>query len=218
MRTLIYGMQSSGASLFTYFLCQKPNTIGVIDLFNKHIAPAFLDVKEIDIILKCVITTRYFFVKHAKNFRANKKILFIRNPYANYVSLKTKPWKNQGGSMENKFRILERVFQKRNKLFNLMVTYEDFINKNDVVMNLKNVGIDVNDSFYNFNRSVADIRRFNRAHTTKLKLIKYAKGMIRLGGIDRTLNSNKISKEDMEKVENLCPSVCNFYNAKINEG
>ena len=41
MRIIVYGMQSSGASYFTYFLAQKTNYIGVIDLWSSELAPFF---------------------------------------------------------------------------------------------------------------------------------------------------------------------------------
>ena len=46
MRILVYGMQSSGASLFTYFLAQRPDTIAVIDLWDGVVAPDFQDVQK----------------------------------------------------------------------------------------------------------------------------------------------------------------------------
>jgi hypothetical protein len=40
MRLLIYGMQSSGASLFAFLLSQEPETLAVVDCWG-GIAPAF---------------------------------------------------------------------------------------------------------------------------------------------------------------------------------
>ena len=35
MRLLLYGLQSSGASLFAYFLAQVPDSVAVIDLWAR---------------------------------------------------------------------------------------------------------------------------------------------------------------------------------------
>ena len=110
MKILVYGMQSSGASIITYFLAQKPDTLAFLDIFNKEIAPAMDSAKDTDIVIKCTINPNIPLKKHLDSFKPDKTILVLRHPYYNYASLKNKRF---SGSIDNKFRVLEDCFNNR---------------------------------------------------------------------------------------------------------
>src|SRR5690349_15288916 len=106
MRILVYGMQSSGASLFTYFLAQRPDTIAVIDLWDGVVAPDFQDVQK-DVIVKCVVAPVTPLEGHLVSFKPDVKILFVRSKQSNEESLSLKSYRNDGGKMEEKFAELQ---------------------------------------------------------------------------------------------------------------
>ncbi|MFW5804545.1 MAG: hypothetical protein ACOCWG_04885, partial [bacterium] len=77
MRILVHGLQSSGASLFTLFLAQHPNRIAIIDLLNKQLAPSLTHLKDKELLLKTVVTSKYALQDHQENYNPDKTILFI---------------------------------------------------------------------------------------------------------------------------------------------
>src|SRR5215470_2100880 len=132
MRILVYGMQSSGASLFTYFLAQRLDTIAVIDLWDGVVAPDFQGVQK-DVIVKCVVAPVTPLETHLASFRPDVKILFVRSKESNAESLSLKSYRNDGGKMEDKFAELEnRVEQPAG--FDYVISYEDFLNDRPKVL------------------------------------------------------------------------------------
>lgn len=151
MKTLIYAMQSSGASLFAYWLAQQPKCIGIIDLYNSQVAPA---IDHENVIIKCTISKHIKIDEHKQNFKPDKTILFIRNPIENHLSLSEKHYCLEGGSIEEKFAILEQNISS-NK-FDMIIKYEDFIMKN----------IQIGDpSYYNFERTLNEIKSYNEINS-----------------------------------------------------
>jgi len=126
MKILVYGMQSSGASLFTYFLAQQENWIGIPDIHTHSWCPK-ADHLELDIVVKCVVTTDHPIEKHISIYKPDKTILFLRDRQANMSSLGRKGYKHHNGRMEDKFEILDQLGTN----FDFVVQYEDFI-KGDV--------------------------------------------------------------------------------------
>lgn len=145
MRTLIYGMQSSGASLFCYWLGQQSDCISIIDLYFDQIAPP---IDYTNVIVKCVVTKNITLEEHIDSFKPDKIILFVRNPIQNYLSLSEKKYSNWGGTINEKFSILDQT-----KKFDIMVKYEDFIMQ-------KNLGIGKNE-YYEFKKSLNTIVNYN---------------------------------------------------------
>jgi len=222
MKTLIYGMQSSGASLFTYFMGQNPNAVVVIDLFNKHLAP-FLDFEEA--ILKCVVTNKYSWNQHYESFKPDNTILFVRNPFDNYTSLKRKAWRCENGRMHDKFPILEQEFIERDK-FDAVVHYEDLvIRPEQVVEDLAGKGFHVDSSFLEFKRDIQQMAVFNHANcpdyctngSRYYQRSKYGKGKLHIRSgplLKRKYVRKNIEDADKEMVQGWCPTVCNFYGER----
>lgn len=148
MRTLIYAMQSSGASLFSYWLSQQESCLGVVDLYFDQISPS---LEHDNIVLKCVATKEFTLEDHKSAFKPDKVILFTRNPVANYLSLSEKQYCNWGGTIDQKFKIFDQCIE--NEKFDLLVKYEDFIMK-------KSLGVG-DPSFYSFNKTITDVIQYN---------------------------------------------------------
>ena len=216
MRILVYGMQSSGASLVTYFLAQKPNTLAIIDLWNNYEAPCLEDVHASDIILKCVVTTKVTLETHILNFNPDKKVLVLRHPYFNYVSLKNKPWSNESGRMEEKFKVLETVLNKRDQ-FDLVIMYEDFLfDRRKVLKEIQSIGYKSTKDYFKFNRSKGEILNYNLRHSewcNEFYQSKWGFGQIVFQKTGHMMLKafRYISLKEKTRVRNLCPSLCGYY-------
>jgi len=172
MKILIYGMQSSGASLLSWLLAQSPNSLAIIDLWSWENIPDFSDVKNVEhIIVKCCVSNKYSLIDHTKSFDPDIKILFIRHPEANFTSLKNKTYANESGNLITKFLILDNIDYK---CFNLVIRYEDLVNNPSLVIsNLKKIGVSVEPAYLSFKRNKKDIFKFNIEHSEWCK--KYYK-------------------------------------------
>jgi len=221
MKILVYGMQSSGASLITYFLAQNLQSLGVLDLSSMSQAPVLKWTWAKDVVVKCVITKKHSFQEHVQSFRPDKTVLVLRHPCHNYVSLKDKKYSGWAGSIEEKFEILEKVAQQK-EIFDLVVHYEDFIfSPEKVITDLKEIGIQVETSFLNFKRTKQMIASFNLQHSL-WSLLNARRTLSKFGNIDfsRIPNLERVFKTinaaDQCKVRKLCPSLYKSYS-KIGE-
>ncbi len=127
MKTLVYSIQSGGASFVTWGLAQRPDTIAVIDLFCREEAPC-LDVEaaEYDVILKCVVNTKVPLERQIESFRPDRLVLVTRNIGDLTRSLTTKLYRDLGGSLEAKLAIYHDVLLRGLPLFDEVVSYERF--------------------------------------------------------------------------------------------
>jgi len=163
MKTLIYGLQSSGASLFSYWLSQQENCIGVIDLYFNQVSP-FID--HDNVVLKCCITKDIPLEFHVESFKPDQIILFIRNPITNHLSLSEKSYSNSGGSIEDKLSLLETYFSQ--KKFDTVIKYEDFISKRLP----SHVGCP---SYFQFKKTIENVKEYNFLKSDWCRT-KYKKG------------------------------------------
>jgi len=209
-------MQSSGASLVAFFLAQKPNTFVIVDVYSEHEAPILAEVDVEDIVLKCVVTAKFSLETHVHNFNPDKKILVLRHPYHNYVSLKSKPWADGNSSIEEKFKILNNVLNNRNQ-FDLVIMYEDLLfNPCKVLREIQKIGYEATEDFFKFNRSRNELLHFNCQHSEQFR----AHYLERWGWGNIDLSGNKliflkifkyISQKEKTKVHNLCPALYYYY-------
>ncbi len=163
-RILVYALQSSGASLFTYMLSQIPNSIGIIDVWAEYCTP---EIKSpYPVIAKAVPTAKYSLEDHVRSFQPTKKILFIRNPYDNYISLNDKPYRDEAGTLEEKFSMMDEVFRDRETFFDGTYFYEDFVNNPvDLVQTIRQtITVDIPVNAHQLNRTLDDISDFNQRH------------------------------------------------------
>jgi hypothetical protein len=87
-RIFVYGMQSSGASLFVLFLAQMPETVAAIDLWAYFVAPRLRP--NAHCILKAVVCSEIDLEQHLENYQPHFKILFLGDPVQTYSSLNQK--------------------------------------------------------------------------------------------------------------------------------
>ena len=162
MRTLVYGMQSSGASLFALFLAQRPDTIAVIDVWDGVVVPDFSDAQK-DVIVKCVVASVVPFEQHIASFKPDVTILFLRSRSSNIASLSGKGYRNHGGRMEDKFAQLDRETEQYKDAIDYVINYEDFLNDRPKVLSA--LGKLAAPEYYDFKRTRNDILTFNRTHS-----------------------------------------------------
>lgn len=219
MRIFVYGLQSSGASLFTYWLSQLEGYCGVIDLFVREPTPRAPRIGCENVVLKAVVSNRNV-AKQITRFQPDISILYIRDPYHNYASLSTKPFRDRGGSIDEKFAALDILVGKTrsaNSQFDTIIRYEDFIQyPEDIIRKLNAVGVPVDSSNYVFRRSVDDVVAFTAAHS-KLLARAYTKtwgtGNIHQIDVDSALELKQPDvSHDIEKaMEKWCPNLLSYY-------
>ncbi len=162
-RILVYGMQSSGASLFALLLGQIPESVVVVDLWAPHVAPPIrLDV---DVVVKATIVALDF-DEHLRSFEPSTTILFLRHPADIVASLHTKSYRDYAGTIEKKLRKYDETFQARSG-FDLVVHYEDLVaDPLATVSRLQDAGLPVPAGDPLFGRTAGEIVAWARATST----------------------------------------------------
>lgn len=223
-KILVYGLQSSGASLFSYFLSQREGCLGLMDLNNHRLAPSLND--NFDIVLKAVVTTRWSLQAHIDSFKPDKTILFVRDPYSNYFSLMQKPYAGKSGSIDTKFRLMNSYFEMRDQ-FDATIYYEDFITDHSgTITKLTTIGWEDIQQYYRFRRTPQDIAQFNVENCIWCKENPAAEGPaggwgmgnIHSSTIDLSLSEKPFDSVINEKVKALCPTVYEYYLEHIRSG
>lgn len=219
MRVLVYGLQSSGASLLAYFLAQKPGALALTDVYSGEVAPALDDARAEDIVVKCVITATHPLERHCASFKPDKTVLVVRHPYHNLASLRSKPYRDDDGSPERKLSILEGVFQQRKRLFDATVLYEDFLFRPEkVAARLRGASIAASEDFLAFKRSRRDLQEFNAAHSAWCR--EHYQKSFDFGNITEerleTADAFKRAGLGLRRTANrLCPSLCAHYRRSL---
>jgi len=210
MKTFIYGMQSSGASLFTYFIAQGERTYAIIDNFNYVVLPPISDDGQ-NIVAKSTVNPDIHIDEHIQSFQPNLKVLVLRHPCQTYASLLAKPY---CGDIDRKFIAMERMFVEQNR-FHLVIQYEDFVlHPIKVIPQMQNIGFPAQDWFLSFPRSCEDIETFNETHPDIASHRQYGFGNIRERAVNPDLAFQSVSPDIEEKLLTLCPSLCAFYREK----
>lgn len=124
MRVLVYGLQNSGATLVTLYIGQRPGTLIVPDLWTMFCAPRA--TFEQDACVKVTITESFPLETHVTAFKPDFKILVVRRPMDNWLSLRKKAFANHNGTIEQKFARVDRAFMHRNR-FDAFIVFEDFV-------------------------------------------------------------------------------------------
>lgn len=215
MRILLYGMQSSGASLVTYFLGQTPRSVALVDVWIRHLTPSIPTNGARAVIAKCTVGMQFDLDEHVRRFRPDRTILVLRHPVQNYASLRTKDYVAEGGPLDDKFVKLESEFLNRDR-FDLTLTYEEFVQRQDAtVERLRAIGIEASPDYYDFRRSTRSIQAFNFAHDPWCEQrFGFGWGFGNVQGSQ--LNAAKLYRpapaEVEARVRELCPSVCGYYD------
>lgn len=217
MRVLLYGMQSSGASILAYTLAQKAGCVALVDLWNTFAAPR-LKPEDQDVVVKAVVTTAYSLETHRRHFRPDVTLLVLRHPVDNYHSLCDKPYANENGLLDEKFALWEEVFRSGSaagKVFDDVVHYEDFaFCPADVVEQFERMGWDAGPDALSFARTPEDIEATNIEVCPGLhSQVSYGIGNIRAGKVlrDRVRFSTPWSRT--AHLPALCPALFDHYAA-----
>ena len=126
MRTLVVGLQSSGASWVTFNLVQqyKP-MVSVIDLFSGHCIPRrFRRMRNC--IVKCKIGVDVTVDDVARAMKPHRMILVQRNINDTVASLKNKAYADNNGQLDEKIRLYREICDTRMSMFDEIIHYECF--------------------------------------------------------------------------------------------
>lgn len=215
MRILLHGMQSSGASLVSFFLGQAARAVAVVDLWNQYLAPD-LAVRDADpVIVKSVISNSFALDDHVRSFRPDRTILILRHPVHNYVSLARKEYAEQSGSIDDKFRLLEKLFRQRDR-FDAVVLYEEFVREPQTALRrLRDAGIPADESFYDFPRTTEEIRQFNAEQSEwceRYYEVRWGFGNVRGGNLNRGMVYKQFTPLIEQRVQELCPDLLDYFD------
>ncbi|HLZ65502.1 MAG TPA: hypothetical protein VKQ29_04690 [Aliidongia sp.] len=214
MRLLVHGMQSSGATLFTYFLAQRPGCLALVDILNNYAAPRF--ESALDAVAKCVVTTAYPIAVHAERFKADRTILLLRDPRDNYFSLQNKNYRNHSGLIDEKFALIDTLFAERSR-FDATIHYEDFLDRDPAVLDrIRALGWPVEEAYYDFERTFEGMLALLWQETPQLLQDEFE---ISFGNCtpDGLLPDRRRKPRDPSidaKLETLCPNLLAHYRAR----
>lgn len=214
MRVFLFGMQSSGASLATYLLGQTPRSVVLVDLYSYAVMPPIEAPGAEHVIGKAVITATHALEDHLQSYRPDRSILVLRDPVQNYVSLSRKEYANDDGTLEEKFRILDDVFRRRED-FDLVLRYEDVVSEPDrVVEQLRGIGFPVVPDIYSLPRARDEIVEYNLEHCEWCRE-RYGRGWsfgnIRGNGMKQALVYKVAPQSVQDAVRELCPELYRYY-------
>lgn len=221
MRLFLYGMQSSGASLATYLLGQVPRSVVLVDLYSYEVMPA-IDAPDADhVIGKAVITATHDVDDHLRSFYPDRSILLLRDPVQNYVALSRKGYANDDGALDDKFRRLNEVFNRR-EMFDLVLRYEDVVaHPERVVDMLQNIGFPASADLYAFPRSREEITEYNLSHCEWCRA-RFGRGWsfgnIHGERMQHTLVHKHAPRGVRDAVAELCPDVVRYYDTTSASG
>jgi hypothetical protein len=217
MRIFTYALQSSGASLFCYWLSQLEGCLGIIDLYARG---GYLKAEEFPrdrtVFLKATLNKGSSLGGHLSQFKPHKSILFLRDPVQNYASLKGKRYE---GDIDSKFEMMNRIFLHMKDEFDIIITYEDFMNNREaIVKQLLDAGIPASTENYSFHRSYNEIVKHNQINNDTLKKTygtRWGSGNVHFHELENlTEIKREITKEVEERVRTLCPDLMRFYDKR----
>lgn len=209
MRLMVYAMQSSGASLFTYFLAQRPGSFAIVDVFATSLCPS-LETDE-DLLVKCTIALDHRFEDHAERFRPDATLLFLRDPVRNYLSLRTHWYRDHGGPIDDKFRLLEEHFKARAR-FTAVIDYEDFVTRRPELLERVAKLWPIETSYFDFPRSPEDVARSCVAIAPPGE--RWGVGNVHGRHIAPVSTEPDADGEARRHVEELCPELHAYYEMR----
>jgi hypothetical protein len=211
MRVLLYGLQSSGASVLAYTFAQKRDSLAFVDIWNTYAAPERPPADR-DIVAKVVATTAFSLEAHRRRFRPDATVLVLRHPCDTYESLFGKSYANDNGLIDEKFSLLESVFRAGAE-FDDILHYEDFaFCPAEVVAQCQRLGWGIGNDALLFGRSPREIEEANVAGWPGIgESLRYGVGNLTQQGVarDRARFSEPWGKT--AHLPRLCPSLFEHY-------
>jgi hypothetical protein len=213
MRLLLYGMQSSGASILAFTFAQRPDSLAYVDIWNTYAAPEISSFDG-DIVAKVVVTTAFSLEAHRRRFRPDVTILALRHPGDTFDSLFGKPYANDNGLMDEKFSVVERVFRE-GRGFDHLFHYEDFAFCPDKVIDQCNsVGWKIDIHALLFARSHQEIQDANIASCPEIeRRLQYGPGNIQPHALLRGRARFSQPWGKTAHLPQICPSLFEHYTA-----
>lgn len=217
MRVLVYGLQNSGATLVTLYVGQRPGTLVVPDLWTMFCAPRG-PVGQ-DSCVKVTITESYPLEMHAAAFEPDFKILVVRRPVDNWLSLRKKAFANHNGTIEQKFARLDEIFMQRNS-FDAFVVFEDFVSSPTLLSRrLQGAGWALPPDADRYPRSALDMERHIWATAPYLyDQIQWNVGQARIQPLAQTSLGYSDDPRARAFCENYCPNLHQFYEERTPRG
>jgi hypothetical protein len=213
MRLLLYGMQSSGASVLAFTLAQKPDSLAFVDIWNMFAAPE-LEATARDVVAKVVVTTAFKLEDHKLRFRPDATFLVLRHPADTYDSLYSKSYANESGLIDEKFALLEDVLRTGSG-FDHIAHYEDFVFcPSRFIALCERAGWKTGCDALGFKRTLRDIEEANVREFPKIHdRLKYGAGNVDAGGVlrDRVRFSEPWGRT--AHLPRICPAVFDHYAA-----
>lgn len=213
MRLLVYGMQSSGATAFALFLAQRPGCLALVDVLNNYAAPR-LDT-ALDVVAKVVVTTAYPLHVHQDRFRPDKTILFLRDPRDNYESLRQKNYRNHSGLIDEKFSLLDDMFEARDT-FDAVIEYEDFVARAPhVVEVVSGLGWPASEADYSFRRTHDHLAAaLWRAVPGFFESFEFSYGNVQSAEVSDQFRCKANAERHEEHLAMLCPRILDHYRCR----
>jgi hypothetical protein len=217
-RTLVYGMQSSGASLVALLLAQRPDAVGLLDVYCGEWVPCASVCPPQPVVAKATVSTAVGFAEQRARLAPDATLLVLRHPVHTYVSLLRKEYAGMGGDPDDKLRILEREFANRDD-FDIVVRYEDVVLRPEIALaDLQHVDATMTMAAFGLPRSASDVVSATRAVPAFGETFAktWDRGNVDARAIDRGRVFKHVTGEIRRHVENLCPSVsaaCDRYYA-----
>ncbi len=213
MRLLVYGMQSSGATAFSLFLAQRPGCLGLVDILNNYAAPR-LD-HDGDVVAKVVMTTAYPLSVHQERYRPDKTLLFLRDPRDNFASLLKKAYRNHSGLIDEKFSLLDRVFEQRHS-FDAVIRYEDFIRRSPgISQTMQDIGWPVDETFYAFRRTHVELAAVLWDTVPDLfNHFEFSYGNVQSTEVSPRFRRKERTMEMDNHLSRLCPAILDDYRRR----
>lgn len=134
MRTLVYGMQSSGASWVAYCLGQTEDTIVIPDIYYFRAVPLAKKFGEHDVVLKTTVDLKHTLEEARARFQPSRTVIVVRDEDAVRNSLRRRAktaerdWafmRHGEPEMERKLAEMRRVIGTP-ELWDERIDYETF--------------------------------------------------------------------------------------------
>ncbi|MDZ5645912.1 hypothetical protein [Nitrospirillum sp. BR 11828] len=217
MRLLVHGMQSSGATAFTRTLAERPGCVALADIPNNYAAPRVTTTT--DFVAKAVVTTAYPLAVHVERFRPDKVVLLLRDPRDNYASLSKANYRHYSGLMDEKFLILDQLFATRDRIFDAIIHYEDFVARDpSVFTDLNTLGWPLEEAHYTFRRDYNDLlRTLWEAEPALQETMEVVFGNARGPGVTDRWRDKPRNPETDARLEQLCPRLMRHYRERNGE-